>query len=103
MNTQLLILQLLSKQDMYGYEMIEELKVKSGEAFDLKVGTLYPLLHKLEINGHVKSYERVTETNKVRKYYSLTPKGEKLLGIQKSDWKKYMTAVQKVLGSNIYE
>ena len=44
----LLILRLLEEKDMYGYEMIEALREKSQNVFELKAGTLYPLLHGLE-------------------------------------------------------
>ena len=44
----MLILRLLSEKDMYGYEMIDTLKKRSENVFELKAGTLYPLLHGLE-------------------------------------------------------
>ena len=44
-NTSMLLLKLLSEKDMYGYEMIETLEAKSNHVFELKAGTLYPLLH----------------------------------------------------------
>ncbi|ONI37714.1 hypothetical protein AN639_08850 [Candidatus Epulonipiscium fishelsonii] len=103
MNTQLLVLQLLSKKDMYGYEMIEKLRIMSDSTFDLKVGTLYPILHKLEIEGNLISYEKKTETNKLRKYYSITKKGEEVLGYKKTEWNKYMSAMQKILRGKAYD
>lgn len=50
-STTTLILKLLEEKDMYGYEMIETLAQKSDHTFDLKAGTLYPLLHGLEKKG----------------------------------------------------
>ena len=47
----MLILKLLSEKDMYGYEMIDTLRQKSQNVFELKAGTLYPLLHSLEDKG----------------------------------------------------
>ena len=47
-STTMLVLKLLDGQDMYGYQMIEELARRSERAFALKTGTLYPLLHSLE-------------------------------------------------------
>ena len=44
-STTMLILRLLEEKDMYGYEMIETLQEKSQNVFQLKAGTLYPLLH----------------------------------------------------------
>ena len=52
-STTVLILKLLEEKDMYGYEMISNLAKKSNHTFDLKAGTLYPLLHNLEKNGIV--------------------------------------------------
>ena len=54
----LLILRLLEEKDMYGYEMIEALREKSQNVFELKAGTLYPLLHGLEEKNFVTSYEQ---------------------------------------------
>lgn len=53
----MLLLQLLKDQDMYGYQMIEELRKRSQDVFEMKVGTLYPLLHSLEKSGFLQSYE----------------------------------------------
>lgn len=47
----MLLLKLLEEKDMYGYEMIETLRERSNNVFELKAGTLYPLLHSLEEKG----------------------------------------------------
>ena len=57
----LLILHLLAERDMYGYEMVTELAGRSNEVFQLKEGTLYPLLHRLEKEGSVSAYEEKKE------------------------------------------
>ncbi len=49
----MLILKLLEQQDMYGYQIIKELEIRSERVFTLKEGTLYPLLHALEQDGAV--------------------------------------------------
>ena len=54
----MLILKLLSEKDMYGYEMIDMLRQKSQNVFELKAGTLYPLLHGLEEKGLLTVYEQ---------------------------------------------
>ena len=63
----MLLLKLLSKKDMYGYEMISTLREKSNHVFDLKAGSLYPLLHNMEEKNMVTSYEKEV-LGKVRKY-----------------------------------
>lgn len=92
----MLILKLLSEKDMYGYEMIDTLRQKSQNVFELKAGTLYPLLHSLEENGLLRVYEQEF-SGKVRKYYSLTKQGEQLLEKKKQEWNEYSTAVANVL------
>lgn len=57
-STTMLVLKLLEEKDMYGYEMIDTLRGKSKNVFELKAGTLYPLLHGLEEKGFVEAYEK---------------------------------------------
>ena len=73
----MMILRLLETGDMYGYEMIEALRAQSNNVFELKAGTLYPLLHSLESKGDVVSYED-NSSGKTRKYYRLTPEGKSM-------------------------
>lgn len=97
-STTMLILKLLEDVDMYGYQMIEELNRKSNNVFELKAGTLYPLLHSLEQKGLLTSYEKTVDKARVRKYYSITPKGRKHLGEKTEEWQTYTAAVNQVLG-----
>ena len=78
-STTLLVLSLLKTGDMYGYEMIAELSRRSDKTFELKEGTLYPILHGLEQEKCVRSYEKEAPTGRVRKYYHITKKGLKRL------------------------
>jgi PadR family transcriptional regulator PadR len=96
-STMMLILKLLEEKDMYGYEMIETLREKSENVFELKAGTLYPLLHGLEEKEFVKSYEQEAG-GKIRKYYSITREGKKQLRAKEKEWKEYAGAVRNVLG-----
>lgn len=96
-STTMLILRLLEDKDMYGYQMIEELSRKSDNTFNLKAGTLYPILHGLENDGMVTSYDENVDGARVRKYYHLTQKGKKLLIDKKDEWTAYAKAVNKVL------
>ena len=93
----MLLLKLLSEQDMYGYEMISVLLERSENVFELKAGTLYPLLHSLEEKNLLESYEQEA-LGKVRKYYSITKAGRKLLQEKETEWKEYSQAVTGVLG-----
>ena len=92
----MLILRLLSEKDMYGYEMIDTLKKRSENVFELKAGTLYPLLHGLEDKGFLTVYEQEA-AGKTRKYYGLTKQGRGFLEKKIEEWKEYSTAVANVL------
>lgn len=100
-STTTLILKLLEEKDMYGYEMIETLAKKSNHTFDLKAGTLYPILHNLEKNNFVKSYEEKSENDRVRKYYHLTKNGSKLLQEKQKEWEVYSKAVNNILNGGL--
>ncbi|MEF2954584.1 MAG: PadR family transcriptional regulator [Blautia sp.] len=93
----MLLLKLLSEQDMYGYEMISVLRERSENVFELKAGTLYPLLHSLEEKNLLEAYEQEA-LGKVRKYYSITKEGRKLLQEKETEWREYSQVVTGVLG-----
>lgn len=95
-STPMLLLKLLSEKDMYGYEMIETLRERSQNVFEMKAGTLYPLLHNLEDRKLLTVYEQ--EVNgKVRKYYCITKEGRKTLEQKQQEWREYSQAVANVL------
>ena len=96
----MLILKLLSEKDMYGYEMIDTLRKKSQNVFELKAGTLYPLLHGLEEKGMLKVYEQEF-LGKTRKYYSITKEGKKLLKSKTEEWTEYSGAIANVLAMGV--
>lgn len=96
-STTTLILKLLEDRDMYGYQMIETLAKRSDDTFNLKAGTLYPILHNLENEGIVEVYEERAGNERMRKYYHLTPKGSKLLQEKREEWNVYSAAVDRVL------
>lgn len=100
-STTMLILTLLEDRDMYGYQMIEQLAEKSDNTFSLKAGTLYPLLHNLEEQGMVNSYDQKADSERVRKYYSITKKGKGMLGDKKAEWKVYTSAINKILQGGV--
>ena len=93
----LLVLSLLSGGDKYGYEMIAELEARSDHTFSMKEGTLYPILHTLEKQGAVQSYEKEAPSGRTRKYYRITRSGLKLLGEKKEEWNTFSQAVNAVL------
>jgi len=98
----MLILKLLENSDMYGYQMIEELEIRSQNIFTLKAGTLYPILHTLEQQNMIESYDTEIDSVRPRKYYRLTKDGKKMLDEKKAEWKAYSSAVNQILGGANY-
>ncbi len=93
----MLVLSLLENGDMYGYQMIEELARRSSDLFQMKEGTLYPILHSLEKDKYLSSYQQEAPTGRVRKYYKLTRKGRKLLDEKRAEWEAFHQGVEQVL------
>ena len=98
-STYLLLLKLLEKEDMYGYKIITELEKKSENIFELKEGTIYPILRSMENDGLLNSYIESTESLRKRKYYSITKKGKKVLEEKERQWKLFERGVNRVIGN----
>lgn len=98
----LLVLSLVSRKDMYGYEIIKELELLSEEAFKFKEGTLYPILHKFENSGWIESYTKLSDSGKERKYYHITKTGLQQLAEEQKQWDLFKDSVMKVLNGNRY-
>ncbi|MCI8639647.1 MAG: PadR family transcriptional regulator [Coprococcus sp.] len=99
-STTMLVLRLLEEKDMYGYEMIETLRSRSDNVFELKAGTLYPLLHSMAEKEWIQVYEQEAG-GKMRKYYHLTRGGKKQLAVKKAEWDTYASAVAGVMGGGV--
>ena len=97
-STVLMLLSLIEQKDCYVYEIIKELKERSENVFEFKEGTLYPVLHKMENAGLLKSYRKEAENGKQRKYYSITALGVKKLSEEKKQWEVFSLSVNKVIG-----
>ncbi|HNP62928.1 MAG TPA: PadR family transcriptional regulator [Woeseiaceae bacterium] len=89
---ELLLLQLLNEQEMYGYELVRSIKTVTRDAISLGEGVIYPVLHSLERNGSLKS-KRKTVGGRTRVYYSLTRKGGDRLEKLQDDWRRIQGGV----------
>jgi PadR family transcriptional regulator, regulatory protein PadR len=85
-STEPLILSLLSKGESYGYELIQEVKRLSGEKIKWTDGMLYPVLHRMEENGWIKSRWVEIENGRKRKYYSIKKLGQQTLKEKREQW-----------------
>jgi len=96
-STVILILSLLSRKDMYGYEMTKEIERSSASVFTFKEGTLYPILHTLEVERMVEAYWH-EEGGRKRKYYRITEEGRSQLKEKHKEWTLFRTTVDRVIG-----
>ena len=93
---QTIVLKLLSDHGkMYGYEISQKVKSLSDDTLVITEGALYPTLHKLEAEGLVRA-ETENVNNRTRKYYSLTPKGEKESDNRMSDFREYIDLMKNL-------
>lgn len=97
-----LILTLLEETDRYGNEIMKELKLRSDKDFQFKEGMLYPVLHKLENKGYVKSYISKGDKDKRRRYYHISKKGKKKNFEEEKKWKVLSTSDIKVLDGKLH-
>jgi len=94
----MLVLKLLEKEPKYGYLIIQELKQSSNETFQLKDGTLYPILYRLEEDGLVVSEWSGAEGKQVpRKYYSITEKGRTSIVEMNEVWIRIRDAICNIM------
>jgi len=79
-----LILLVLRRKESYGYQIIQELKDKTGGELKIAEGTLYPVLKKMEAKDWIKGIWKKAESGRERRYYTLTDKGHQELEAQYS-------------------
>lgn len=90
------VLKLVSKKDMYGFEVIEELssKLKTNE------NTIYPLLRRLTNQGLFETYQQESMTGAPRKYYKITNIGIETLNNYLNEWEDFLNDVNDILGGH---
>lgn len=81
-----MVLSLLLKGDSYGYRILQDVMALSGGTIDWSEALLYPVLHKMEKEGVVRSRWRMSEEKRMRKYYALTNAGRLELEVEKERW-----------------
>jgi len=92
------VLEVLSRGRMYGYELGEAVQQRSGNVLSLGRGTLYPLLYNLEAKGLIAGEWDENESARKRRYYSITTRGREELSRQKEQWLTLQQAVGAVFG-----
>ncbi|MCI9272597.1 MAG: PadR family transcriptional regulator [Clostridiales bacterium] len=96
--TEMLVLFLLGEKPMYVYEMIQALDYRSQSAYS--VATLYPAIYRLQKFGFIKEYAKcVSEDNRLRKYYEVTPEGTAYMNSLRDEYHKLVDAVEMIFNS----
>jgi len=91
-----LVLAILKEGESYGYAIMKRVGELSGGKINWADGMLYPLLHRLERNGYIKSTWGKSETGRRRKYYQLTEMGQEELAKQLKQWELVHTTIRGI-------
>jgi transcriptional regulator len=93
----LLILHALQRGPMHGYAIAQTIHLLSDEVLKVEEGSLYPALHRLELDGAISAKWGLSENNRKAKYYKITAKGRKAIAAQQETWARLSAAVHRVL------
>ena len=96
---EMLVLRLLSQQEMYGYQLVAAIRDRSAETFHFGEGCLYPILHRLAGLGHLTTRREVVE-GRPRYYYKASGKGRKYLSQLTEEWTHVVRGTQAILGES---
>jgi len=96
-SAEMIVLALLEERSRHGYELAKLIGSRSEGRLEFHVASLYPLLYRLEAKGWVEGrwVERAGERRK--RYYRLTPRGRKILALQRQSWRDFLEALNRVV------
>jgi len=94
----MIVLAALAGGPAHGYAVIQEIRRRSGGAFDLPEGTIYPALHRLEQGGLLSSRWTAGDSGRQRRVYSLTRSGRHALADQRALWQRFTDAIGGLFG-----
>jgi DNA-binding PadR family transcriptional regulator len=99
-NLDLILLEILEPEEMYGLEIINEAQARTNGYFEFKEGSLYPALHRLETQGLLAAQFRDSDSGGAkRKYYRLTDQGKGVLNRKRQEWERFAQAMRAVRGA----
>ncbi len=100
--TEILVLYLLSKEDLYGYQITQLFEEKSGGRFIMLEGTLYLILYKLVEAGYLSTYSRTVGIKRTRKYYHLEPSGQEYLSRILNEYDEITQGIAMILDREVH-
>lgn len=92
-----LILKSLASEPRHGWAIAKRIQAVSGDVLQIKQGSLYPALHRLEAQGLIKAESRPSETGREARFYTLTKAGRAQLEAEVSQWERLSAAIQLTL------
>ena len=93
-NLDLCVLALLCKNDMYGYELVNQI----SKAVEVSEGTIYPLLKRIRDDGYVTTYLKESQEGPPRKYYSISADGVRRKEALEAEWREFVAGINEILG-----
>jgi PadR family transcriptional regulator PadR len=99
--TPLLVLSVLRDGELYGYEIAQRIRERSGGSFAPSEGSLYPALHALEAEGALSATWREGDKGPRRRYYSMTSAGAALLAEHEAQWSSFSLSVARTVGGEL--
>jgi len=97
-SAELLILSLVEDQPRHGYDIGQLIEQRSNGALKFSVGSLYPLLYRLEKRGWIQGRWVEKPGQRRRRYYRITAEGKKVLKAQKNSWREFVEAINSIAG-----
>ena len=97
-SAELLVLSLLEAQPRHGYDISKLIELRSGGVLSFHVTSLYPLLHRLELQGWIEGKWVEKADQRRRRYYRLTADGRRVLRSKQQSWKDFVAAIGRVTG-----
>jgi len=96
---ELLILKILSRQQMHGYGIAQQIHQAVDDLLKVEDGSLYPALYRMEERGWISSAWGTSDNNRRAKFYKITKVGKQQLAAQTDNWQRVSRAMMKVLGA----
>jgi transcriptional regulator len=97
-SAELLILALVEERARHGYEISKLIEARSGGALSFHVASLYPLLYRLEGRGWIEGRWVEKAGQRRRRHYRITAEGRRVLATQRSVWRQFVRALDRVAG-----
>jgi PadR family transcriptional regulator, regulatory protein PadR len=97
----LLILRVLALEPLHGYGIVRRIEQMSGEAMQIRQGSLYPALYRMEQRGLLAADWKTAESGKEAKYYRLTKAGRKALESETESWVRLRSAIDLILAGGL--